>query len=59
MIRAEIKTDHKCFVFCEDTLKEAKAYVEAMIANGVVVTKAEYFDRDERIAAIRAGKVYW
>jgi hypothetical protein len=59
MIRAEIKTPHRNFVFCEDTIEEAKAYVEAMIENGVVVIKAEYFDRDKRVADIRAGKVSW
>ena len=56
MIRVEIKTSHKCFVFCEDTIEEAKAYVDAMIENGVVIIKAEYFDLNERLAAIRAGK---
>ena len=57
MIRAEIKTTHKCFVFCEDTIEEAKAHVEAMTKYGVVIIKAEYFDRDERVAEIRAGNV--
>lgn len=57
MIRAEIKTPHKSFVFCEDTIEEARAYVAAMKENGVTILKAEYFDREKRIADIRDGKV--
>ena len=57
MIRAEIKTPHKAFVFCEDTIEEARAYVAAMIENGVVVLKAEYYELDVRLADIRSGKV--
>lgn len=57
MIRAEIKTDHKCFVFYEDTLQEAKAYVKSLQDNGVVILKAEYFDHETRLADIRAGRV--
>ncbi len=57
MIRAEIQTAHNHFVFYEDTIDEAKAYVAAMEAEGVEIIKAEYFDRETRIADIRAGKV--
>lgn len=57
MIRAEIKTTHKSFVFCEGTLEEAKAYTKAMEDNGVEILKAEYFDRETRLADINAGRV--
>ena len=57
MIRAEVKTPHKSFVFCEDTIEEAKAYAQAMIDNGVTIEKIEYFDLDQRIADIKAGRV--
>jgi len=57
MIRAEIKTPHKAFVFCEETLADAQEYTAAMVANGVTVLKAEYFDRETRVADIRAGLV--
>lgn len=57
MIRAEVKTNHKRFVFCEDTLGEAKAYIAALEENGVIVETVEYFDRDARVAAIRRGEV--
>ncbi len=57
MIRAEVKTTHKSFVFAEDTIEEAKAYTKAMEDNGVEIIKVEYFDLDQRVAAIRAGEV--
>lgn len=57
MIRAEVKTPYKNFVFYEGTLAEAKEYTAAMESNGVVITKVEYFDGDERLADIRAGRV--
>ena len=57
MIRAEVKTPNKSFVFCEDTIEEAKAYAQAMIDNGVTIEKIEYFDLDQRIADIKAGRV--
>lgn len=57
MIRAEIKTNHKAFVFCEDTLEDAQAYVAALIREGVTIESAEYYDRDQRVNAIRKGRV--
>jgi len=57
MIRAEIKTPHKCFVFHESTIEEAKAYVKAMMENGVTILAAEYFDKEKRENDIRNGLV--
>lgn len=57
MIRAEVKTTNKSFVFCEDTEEEARAYVAALEENGVEIVHVEYFDRDARIAAIQSGEV--
>ena len=57
MIRYEAKTQHKSFVGCEDTIKEAKAYIAAIKKAGVEVLEVNYFDHDQRIADIRAGKV--
>ena len=57
MIRAEVKTPNKSFVFCEDTIEEAKAYAKAMTDNGVIIEKIEYFDLDRRIADIKTGRV--
>jgi shikimate kinase len=57
MIRVEVTTAHKTFVFYEGTIEEARAYTKAMVANGVTVLKALYFDKEEREAAIRSGKV--
>tara|TARA_R100001443_G_C3359920_1_gene178865 strand:- start:2181 stop:2354 length:174 start_codon:yes stop_codon:yes gene_type:complete len=57
MIRYEVKTPHKAFVGCEDTIEAAKAYIASIVDAGVEVTKVEYFDNDQRIADIRSGKV--
>ena len=57
MIRVEICFPEKKTVFYEATIQEAKAYVRALIENGVDVIKVEYFDRDKREADIAAGKV--
>lgn len=57
MIRVEVKTPYKNFVFCEATLTEAKAYIEALIENGVEILDFEIHDRDSRVADIKAGKV--
>jgi hypothetical protein len=57
MIRIEIKTEHKSFVSCESTPAEAKAYVQSLVDNGVVIISAEYFDLDSRVSDIRAGRV--
>tara|TARA_R110000824_G_scaffold293833_2_gene482140 strand:- start:1355 stop:1606 length:252 start_codon:yes stop_codon:yes gene_type:complete len=57
MIRYEVKTPHKAFVGCEDNITDAKAYINSLIENGVEILKVEYFDRDDRIAAIRNGEV--
>ena len=57
MIRYEVKTPHKAFVGCEGTMEEAKAYIQALVDAGVEILAVEYFDRDDRVAAIRAGEV--
>ena len=41
----------------ENTLADAKAYVQSLIDNGVVVEKVAYFDKDTREADIAAGRV--
>lgn len=56
MIRIEVKTPHTSFVACEDTMEEAKSYIAAIVSAGVELVKVEYFDNDERVANIRAGK---
>ena len=57
MIRYEAKTPHKAFVGCEDTIEEAKAYIQSLIDCGVEILKVEYFDKDERLNAIRNGEI--
>ena len=57
MVRYEVETIHKSFVGCEDTLEDAKAYIAALEDAGVEIVSVEYYDRDERIAAIRSGNV--
>ncbi len=57
MIRYEVKTPHKAFVGCEDTLTEAKRYIASLVEEGVEILSVEYYDRDERVAAIRNGDV--
>jgi hypothetical protein len=57
MIRYEVKTPHKAFVGCEDTIEEAKAYIKSLVDADVQILKVEYFDRDERIAAIENGLI--
>ena len=49
MIRYEVKTPHKSFVGCEDTIEAAKSYIASIVDAGVEVTKVEYFDNDQRI----------
>ena len=56
MIRYEVKTPHTSFAGCEPTIAEAKAYIAAIVDAGAEVTNVEYFDNDERVANIRAGK---
>lgn len=56
MIRYEAKTPHKTFVGCEDTMEEAKAYIEATKAAGVEIIEVNYYDNAQRVADIRAGK---
>ena len=41
MIRYEAKTPHKAFVGCEDTIEEAKAYIQSLIDCGVEILKVE------------------
>ncbi len=55
MIRYEVKTEHKAFVGCEDTLEEATAYIAGLIEVGIEILKVEYFDKDQRITDIRDG----
>ena len=57
MIRYEVKTPHKSFVGCEDTIEEAKEYIQSLINCGVEILKVEYFDRNDRVDAIRKGEV--
>ena len=57
MIRYEVNTPHKTFAGCEGTIEEAKAYINALTDAGVEILNVEYFDKDQRIADIRAGKV--
>lgn len=57
MIRYEIKTPHKSFVGCEDTLTDAQNYIADLVGAGVEIIHVEYFDNDQRVADIRAGKV--
>lgn len=57
MIRYEAKTQHKSFTGCENTMKDAKAYIQSLTENGVSILSVEYFDNDQRIADIRAGRV--
>ncbi len=57
MVRYEAKTIHKAFVGCEDTLEEAKTYIASLEEAGVEIVSVEYYDHDERIAAIRSGNV--
>ncbi len=57
MTRYEIKTPHKCFAGCESTLKDAEAYVAALVDAGVEIISVDYFDNETRVADIRAGRV--
>jgi hypothetical protein len=57
MIRYEVKTPHKSFVGCEPTIREAKEYIASLVDAGVEIINVEYFDKDQRIADIRAGRV--
>ena len=57
MIRYEVETIHKSFVGCEDTMEEAKSYIQSLIDAGVEIVKVEYYDHAQRIADIREGKV--
>ena len=57
MIRYEVKTPHKSFVGCEDTIEEAEEYIQSLINCGVEILKVAYFDRDDRVDAIRNGNV--
>jgi len=57
MIRYEVETPHKSFVGCEDTIEEAKEYIQSLIDCGIEILKVEYFDKDERINAIRNGEI--
>jgi hypothetical protein len=56
MTRYEVKTPHKSFAGCEDTIEEAKAYIDAIKKAGVEVLEVNYFDNDQRLSDIRAGK---
>jgi len=56
MTRYEVKTPHKSFAGCEGTIEEAKSYIAAIKKAGVEVLEVNYFDNEERVANIRAGK---
>jgi len=56
MTRYEVKTPHKTFAGCEGTIEEAKSYIAAIKKAGVEVLEVNYFDNEERVANIRAGK---
>ena len=57
MIRYEAKTPHKAFVGYEDTIKDAKAYIQSLIDADVEIVSVSYYDREAREAAIRNGEV--
>jgi len=57
MIRYEAETPHKAFVGCEDTIEEAKAYIQSLIDCGVEIIRVDYYDRDHRLEEIRNGRV--
>jgi len=57
MTRYEVKTNHKRFAGCEGTIEEAKAYIASLEKAGVTILEVNYFDNDQRLADIRAGKV--
>ena len=57
MIRYEVKTPHNAFVGCEDTMEEAKAYIQSLIDADVDIISVEYFNNAERVKAIRNGEV--
>ena len=57
MIRYEAQTPDKAFVGCEDTLAEAKAYIQSLIDAGVEIISVSYYDKEERVNAIRNGDV--
>lgn len=58
MIRyeAEVQGKTKRIVGCEGTMEEAIAYVKAMTDAGVEIINTEYFNNEERIADIKAGR---
>jgi len=57
MIRYEAQTPHKAFVGCEDTQAEAEAYIQSLIDAGVEIVSVSYYDKEERVNAIRNGEV--
>jgi hypothetical protein len=57
MIRYEVKTPHKSFVGCEDTLTDAQNYIADLVDAGVEIIEVKYFDKDQRVSDIREGKV--
>ncbi len=57
MIRYEAKTPHKAFVGYEDTIEDAKAYIQSLIDADVEIVSVSYYDREAREAAIRNGEV--
>jgi hypothetical protein len=57
MIRYEVETIHEHFVGCEDTMEEAKAYIQSLIDAGVEIIDVQYYDRAQRVEDIRAGRV--
>ena len=57
MIRYEVETIHKSFAGCEDTMKEAKEYIQSLIDAGVEIIDVQYYDHAQRIEDIKAGRV--
>ena len=58
MIRIEVQTNHKTFVTCEEDMDKAVAYVDSIRKDGVVVIRATYYDRDQRVQDVRDGKYF-
>lgn len=56
MIRVEVKSVHKCFIICEDTVEAANAELNAMYEAGAALIEAHLYDRDKRVHAIRTCK---
>lgn len=56
--KAAFEAKPKSGTFCEDTLDNAKASVKAMADNGIKFIEIRYYDRNQRLADIRAGNFH-